>query len=216
MLISAVQGSDLEHDPLEGPELVRALGGYGGLLRRLHGVELEGFGDLSLPDGATEPVGSFPDHASSVQASTDWGLPYLIDHELGDGQTVDRIQELLARHEELFTGPEIGVLLHDDPGLDHLFLERESMRITGLIDPEPRSGDPMWDLATFDFHYPDLIRHLLAGYGDVPEDAELRFELYGLTRAVGCARWEHERGIDITRPLSEVSRRTTQLLGLLG
>lgn len=216
MICTAVPGTDLQHDPLEGPALVETLEGYGDLLRRLHGVVLVGFGDLEFrSDSATDPVGSFPDHASHVRASLDWSLPYVIEHGLVTAEAVTRIEEIIARHEELIAGPGQGVFLHDDAGLDHLFVDRTTMEITGLIDFEPRSGDPAWDLATFAYHYPDLATHLFGGYGRVPDDLELRLELYRLLRAVGCARWEHELGMDISYALNSIDRHSSRLKALL-
>jgi aminoglycoside phosphotransferase (APT) family kinase protein len=217
IVISAVSGTDLEHDPLEGRDLIEAIEGYGRLLRRLHSVTLEGFGDLVFPDpSATDPVGPFPDHASHVRASPDWAFPYVLERALVNADVADRVREVIARHDELVEGPARGVLVHDDPGLDHLFIEREHMQITGLIDFEPRSADPVWDLATFAFHYPHVIDHLIKGYGSCPDDLDLRLELYGLVRAIGCARWDHERGFDIDRTCREIERRSAGLLALLG
>ena len=216
VIVTAVEGTDLQHDPVEGDALIEAIRGYGDLLRRLHTIELEGFGDLRFDRPGAEPTGSYTDHASAVTHSTDWGMPYLLEHRLIEATTSERIAEILDRHEELFTGPQRGVLLHDDPGLDHLFIARDDMRITGLIDFEPRSGDPAWDVAAFAFHYPDLAPHLIDGYGDgLPDDLDVRVELYGLTRAAGCARWDHERGFDISRPLAEIERGTAKLLPLV-
>jgi aminoglycoside phosphotransferase (APT) family kinase protein len=217
VLITAVAGTDLQHDPLEGAALAHAIEGYGALLRRLHDVPLQGFGELDFTEAsATEPVGRFADHAEHVRAAPDWGLPYATERGLVGADVADAIRDILARHEELFLGPNDGVLVHDDPGLDHLFVERKQMRITGLIDFEPHSADPAWDLAAFGFHYPHLLGHLLDGYGQCPDDVDLRLEVYGLVRAVGCARWDHERGFDIERSLNEIVRRTNHLEALLG
>lgn len=217
MICTAVPGTDLQHDPLEGPALVETLEGYGDLLRRLHSVALVGFGDLVFRSASAEdPVGSFPNHASHVRASLDWSLPYVLEHRLVTRDAATLIEEILARHGELVAGPEQGVFLHADAGLDHLFVDRASMEITGLIDFEPRSGDPAWDLSTFAYHYPDLAAHLLDGYGTLPDDLDQRLELYGLLRAVGCARWEHERAMNIDYPLSEIARRSGRLKELLG
>lgn len=214
MITTAVSGTDLEHDPLEGSALIDVLGGYGDLLRRLHTVTLDGFGDLEFRDSKLgDPEGLFGDHASHIRASLDWSLPYVVDNELVNAQAAAVLEEILDRNEEFVHGPTEGVLLHDDPGLDHLFVDRTSMRITGLIDFEPRSGDPAWDLSAFAYHYPDLASHLFDGYGSLPEDLELRLELYGLLRAVGCARWEHERGIDIAYALDQIARRSSSIKG---
>lgn len=215
MIISAVPGSDLQNDPLKGDALAEALTSFGELLRRLHAVDLAGFGDLVFAEGAPEPVGLYADHASHIRACPDWGLGYLVERALVGPAQADEIREIAARQEELFPGPSRGVLLHDDAGLDHVFVERSRLQITGVIDFEPRSGDPAWDLAVFAFHYRELLRHVVEGYGDVPDDFALRCELYGLVRAVGCARWDHERDFDITRPLDEIARRTSYLKSLL-
>jgi aminoglycoside phosphotransferase (APT) family kinase protein len=216
MITTAVEGTDLQHDPLDGRALASVLEGYGELLRSLHSVELEGFGDLEFQEAKVgDPVGPFTDNASHIRRSLDWSLPYVVEHDFVAPEHVRRIETILDRNEELVVGPDTGVLLHNDPGLDHLFVERTSMRITGLIDFEPRSGDPAWDLSVFAYHYPELAHHLMGGYGSLPGDLDVRLRLYGLLRAVGCASWEHERGMDIAYPLAQIARRLKELEALL-
>ena len=215
MIITAVAGTDLEHDPLEGDELVNAIRAFGDLLRRLHTITLDGFGEIELQGSGAR--GKYSDHRTVVARSVDWSMPYLGEHELVEHSTRARVAEILERHEELFTGPDQAVLLHDDAGLDHLFIDRRSMRITGLIDFEPWAGDPGWDISTFAYHYPHLAEHFIDGYGDgVPDDLDVRIDLYGMARAVGCARWEHERGLDVTRALREIHERSARLGHRLG
>lgn len=215
VLLSALEGTDLEHDPPGDPELVDALRSCGALLRRLHTVELEGFGELELGDGP-EPRGASPDYASHLRGSPDWGLPYLVHRRMLPEATEGRVRDVLARHEEVVRPPDRGVLIHGDLGLDHVFVEREEMRITGIIDFEPEAADPTWDLAIFGFHFPRLLAHLLEGYGPVPDDLDVRLELYGLLRAIGCARWEDERGMDVAHRLREIEQRTTAMERRLG
>jgi aminoglycoside phosphotransferase (APT) family kinase protein len=216
IIVSAVAGTDLQHDPLDGAALAETVAAFGALLGRIHTVRTDGFGPLDFRDAAaSEPVGESADHASHVRASTSWGLPYLVAKGLVPDQLAARVGSVLARHEELFAAPAHGVLVHDDPGLDHVFVDRTRMRITGVIDFEPASADPAWDLGAFAFHYPHLVRYLLDGYGDTPDDLDVRLELYGLVRAVGSARWEHELGFDITRPLDEIARRCVHLEALV-
>jgi aminoglycoside phosphotransferase (APT) family kinase protein len=216
MIVTAVGGSDLLHDPLDGDDLWRAIAGYGELLRRLHTIELEGFGELEFaPAKVGDPVGEFADYASAMRHSLDWALPYLIEKKLVSHEQVERIQNVLERSGEVVTAPNTGVLLHDDAGLDHLFVDRTSMEITGLIDFEPRSDDPIRDLAIFAYYYPGLAPHLFDGYGPVPDDVELRMKLYRLLRAVGSARWEHERRLDVADPLAEIEQQSRELNGML-
>lgn len=215
VLLSAVEGTDLEHDPPDDSELVEILHRCGALLRRLHTVELEGFGELELGDGP-EPRGASPDHASHVRKSPDWGFAYLVERGLVSDETEARVRDVLARHEELVRPPDRGILIHGDLGLDHVFVERKGMRITGIIDFEPDSADPVWDLAIFGFHFPTLLAHLLEGYGPVPDDLDVRLELYGLLRAIGCARWEDERGIDVVGRLREIDRLRSAMERRLG
>lgn len=216
MIVSAVPGTDLQHDPLEGDSLAAVLEGYGALLRRLHSIELEGFGDLEFQDAKVgDPIGPFDDHASSIRRGLDWSLPYVIEKRLLSADRVSLIEEILVRNDEIVSGPARGVFLHDDPGLDHLFVDRSSMRITGLIDFEPKSGDPAWDPAVFAYHYPDLAGHLYSGYGPLPDDFDDRLVFYGLLRAVGCARWEHEQGMNIEYPLAQIESCSTQIKALL-
>ncbi len=214
MIVTGVPGTDLEHDPLTGHALIEAIEGYGELLRRLHGEVLEGFGDLDFrTPGAEAPTGEFATHAASVRVS--WGLGYLLEQGLLSPQVGEQIVEVMDRHEELLTAPVHGVFNHGDPGLDHLFVDRGTMKITGLIDFEPESADPATDLAAFAYHLPDLIGHLLHGYGEVPADLPLRLELYGLMQAVGSVRWEHERVPHVTPAVDDLVERAARTHALL-
>lgn len=216
VIVTALEGSSLEQDLLEGGDLATALAAYGDLLRRLHEVLLEGFGALRGPEqGRPDPWGWAPDHPTWLRAVPEWGLPYLEEHGLVTGALVRRVIDVFARHEQVVPPPDHGVFVHGDPGLDHLFVDRKTMRITGLIDFEPASADPTWDLATFAYHYPHLIDRLLAGYGPTPDDLPLRLEVYGLARAIGVARWVHERASDARRELDEIANRATRLRSLL-
>ena len=214
VLIAQVDGSDLEREPLTHEQLGNAVEQLGRVVAHLHSVPLDGFGDLAFTDpSASDPVGAFADHASNVRATLHgWSFPYVTEHRLIGAETADRVREVITRHDELIGGLEQGVLVHDDLALEHVFVERDTIRITGLIDFEPRSSDPMWDLAVFAFQYPHLAPHLLRGYGGTyPDDVDRRLDFYGLIRALGTARWEHEKQMSIERALREIDRLSAKL-----
>ncbi len=215
VILRAVPGTDLEHDPLEGDELRRVLADSGRLMRRLHTITLDGFGELER-DG-DDVIGEKKDHRSYLRSRLAWGLPYLVARGLLTAETHDDVVRLIDHADVLAPPPPRGSLLHGDVGLDHIFVDRTTMTITGLIDFEAECADPIVDLGSFHYFYPDLIDHVLGGYGDLPSDIDVRLELYGLVQAIGSTRWDHEKGFPqyIEHGCSEIVRRTKKLRELL-
>jgi aminoglycoside phosphotransferase (APT) family kinase protein len=216
VIVSAVAGTDLQHDPLEGDELARVLAESGEVMRQLHGVTVDGFGELEQLDDDTV-AGEEDDHLSYLRERIAWGLPYLLQHDLVTSDTHDAVLEIVEAAERLAPTPARGSLLHGDVGLDHIFVDRSTMKITGLIDFEPEVADPTVDLGSFDYFYPDLIAYVLEGYGDLPDDIDVRLAFYGLVQTVGSTRWDHEKGLTqyVPRGLEEIERRADLLRALL-
>lgn len=71
------------------------------------------------------------------------------------------------------------------------------------------------DLAIFGYHYPDLFAYLVEGYGAVPDDLQLRLELYGLIRGIGSVRWEHERVPNVAPDVEDLVERAGRVHGML-
>jgi aminoglycoside phosphotransferase (APT) family kinase protein len=210
-IITALTGSSIAKDPLEGAALADALAHYGAMLRLLHAVELPGFGAF-----VELGRGKHPTLADATRTLPNWGLPYLHEHGLLDDATVANVRHVVERHEELYSFRGPAVFIHGDPGFDHVFADRITMKITGLIDFEPRAADPAMDLGIFAFHYPLKLEYLLAGYGPVPDDMAVRVDFHAMLRGVGASRWMHEKGLRIDDHLPEVTHRAARLSKMLG
>lgn len=181
----------------------------GGLLARLHRIEVRGFGPLVGP-----LQGAFPDWAPVIDL---WlrvvdgasGEPF---RSLGVAT-----REVEGRMERLagWTRPAAARLLHGDFKLEHVLVQDGA--ISGLIDLEcALSGDPLWDLArwsTFE-PAPEVWDRFLGGYGSgLPGDLGVRLALYRIRQSVeiglhALSRGDRRRLAQVKRNLERDLRRT--------
>jgi aminoglycoside phosphotransferase (APT) family kinase protein len=134
------------------------------------------------------------------------GLPYLEHHALVSGETADSIRKLSDQYENLLCQCGDGRLLHEDLHSAHILVDRETERVTGIIDfGEAQSGDPAWDLALFSFwEEAQGLDYLLEGYepGEgATRDLPVRIPFYRLLQATSLTRWAHEYWLIEQMPL---------------
>jgi aminoglycoside phosphotransferase (APT) family kinase protein len=155
--------------PLRGSEPeFRAVGAQ---LRAVHDISLEGFGSLVVRGGNVSGVDR--SWADTGRRRTTRLSP-VVDAGLVAAELLDRAALAVDTWQELFTGVEVGHLLHGDFHPRHVFAAEGS--ITGIIDwGDATSGDPVYDLARVlhsglleqDIdHGFTLVRAALASYGD--------------------------------------------------
>lgn len=163
------------------PAVARQLGA---LLRRLHGVEIDGFGfidtDRLRREGVVKGLDSSYDLYFAKRLEDH--LAYLRDHELLTALDVARIWRLIDAHRALLARGH-GVLVHRDPALWNVLGTPE--RITAVIDwDDAVSGDPADDLGMLLCFYDDaFMTELMAGYWNdepVPADFNRRVWLHCL------------------------------------
>ena len=152
-----------------GPESERSLhlaGQVGAFLSRMHGVQPDGFGELS-GSGA----GRHPTYAAHLVHVTDAAVARLAAAPVQgiDLGVVRSAGDYLQTRAGLLEPPRAS-LLHKDAGPDHWFVEGD--RIVGLIDLEAvEGGDPAADLAGWDYWRSWPLPYapteaVVSGYGD--------------------------------------------------
>ncbi|MCA1810133.1 MAG: aminoglycoside phosphotransferase family protein, partial [Lentisphaerae bacterium] len=166
---------------LNVPVVARQLGE---LLRRLHAVELDGFGfidtDRLRRDGVL--TGLDRSYADYFDKRLEDHLGYLADHGLLEPGEIREVRRLLNLHRPLLQRSR-GVLVHRDPALWNVLGTPE--RITAVIDwDDAVSGDPADDLGVLCcFHDADFMDAVMAGYdaaGSLPDDFQRRIWLHCL------------------------------------
>lgn len=148
---------------------VAALTEAGAQLRRVHRIELTGYGGLASGDlqrsgdpcGVT-PAGPFDSwDAFTSQGSPD--LEELVAAQVLPDRSAIRIAATLRDHAEAIRFDRPGVLLHADLKLEHILTDPG--RAVALIDwGDVTAGDPWYDLARFSMADPGSLRALLDGY----------------------------------------------------
>lgn len=166
----------------------------GRLLRLVHGIEVDGFGWLSVgPDGAAK--GWNADWFEMMRDEVDWSLPYVLKHGLLGGDPIERAGRVFLEHEASLRGVGARSLLHGDIRPDHVFVADGI--VTGILDFQGRVGDPVYDIAKWSLlGGPGGLDAVLEGYGadeGILAGIAERLDVYVLVEALGILRWLHER-----------------------
>ena len=169
--VPSVIAHSLNGGPLGAPVLILSLiagcadddpavvASAGAVMRRVHEVQLPGFGPLVPIHG--EWRGQYDSWAEAVAASVS-AVPELVAAGVLD-------PELAQRAVQVATGPLVdfrggGVLLHRDLKEAHLF--GDAGALTGLIDwGDAWVGDPLLDLARLSMAPPAVFTAFVDGYG---------------------------------------------------
>lgn len=170
----------------------------GRILRRLHGVRLDGFGFIDTErlrrDGGL--CGIHRRYEDFFCCRLEEHLAYVVDHGLLTPAIADEVTalvaELLPRH-----APQQASLVHRDPAWWNLIGTPRS--ITGLIDwDDAVAGDPADDLAMLRcFHDAEYCAAVEAAYwGDTTPDADFpeRIALHWLRNMLWKATLRHQLG----------------------
>lgn len=172
----------------------------GELLRQIHTIAIDGFGLLDETHYRQSGVAKGGDMSWSVAILKPIAaaLDYLTRTHMLDYGAVSAVQSLIGEHVDVIEAVTEANLLHGDLGLNHIIVDTEAETVVGLIDFGERSGgDPIWDLATFDWARGANYEALLEGYAPSPDDYQAlrdRFGLYSVLQAVPWAHRWHLRG----------------------
>lgn len=189
-------GESLAHVSLPPDDLRDLLLELGAHLRALHEIQLPGFGWLDEDVFRTtgEVRGWAETWRSALLEDVPESLEYLVHVGSLTSAEVEHAQMAVDSGSALVDGWTDGRLLHGDLGLLHVWIEREALRVTSVIDFGDRSaGDPAYDFEDFE---PEHLRQLMVGYEreGLTEEFATRVAFYALVRALPWARKWHQRG----------------------
>lgn len=162
-----VRSEGFAHERMNRAARLAACADMGGYLRRLHAIEVDGFGALQA-DGLTAEHPGLEQWLAARAANIDVALN-LAGAEAKDSAPLTAAQQLLR---ESYTGP--ARLCHGDFAGKNLLLARG--RLAAVVDWEGACGsDPAFDVAYFYFWHKDqdCLNALLASY-DPPEPEAFR------------------------------------------
>lgn len=179
---------------LDIPATARQLGGH---LRRLHGIECEGFGFFNterLKSGGTLK-GLCSSYRDYFNTRLDEHLAYLGRHEIIGRRDLENIRGILRDASPLLDLAR-GTLVHRDAALWNVLGTPSS--VEAIIDwDDCVSGDPADDLGVLAcFHDDDFMLPLIEGYGAAALDRsfQLRIKLHTLRNLLWKAKLRHSLG----------------------
>lgn len=189
LVVSFVDGQPTEH-----PEVLAAAGGW---LRRVHDIQLTGWGPLVVDPGTGAARGRYQSWAEAIRAELA-GIPDLVTAGLLTPAVADTILAVVEVEQVLEDrGP--AVLLHNDLKPAHIFGSGDpSFELTAIIDwGDARVGDPVADLARMSMAGPAVAAEFFAGYGiSVTADLDDRLARYRLCWNAAALSYEYEAGGD--------------------
>ena len=200
-VVSELPGTTLRAYDQDGASLEPLLEMLGGVVARLHGVEMRGFGlidtqpllDGGGPPGPERPGGTAATWHEYIQRQLDAHLEACL--RAGDlrPDAACRARELLTDG-DLYPADPSPALLHGDLGNHNVLTDGTA--VTALLDWEDcLAGDPIYDIAFWaTFHPPGRHEAFLGGYRavhELPEDFSVRFWLYFLR--IALAKTVHRR-----------------------
>lgn len=156
----------------------------GTIFSLIHTVSTSGFGEL---DGSGQgEYKTFLDRLQQLYESK-WYIQELAQkYEIAE-ETIEKTNEYIKKYEKLVTNTE-SKLLHNDYRPIHIFFENNE--ICGVIDFEvARAGDPIQDLATWDYYFWDRFpfEWLTSGYTNktlFDKDFDIKLNVYKLISCI--------------------------------
>lgn len=189
---------------IDRSELRNILNEAGKYLSMIHRVKTTGFGSIDA-NGKGE-YNSWSEYVLHRTYNSDKYFEIAEVRDIERGQ-IKRNLDILSRHRKFFD--EIKVwLLHGDFGFEHIFVG--GTEITGIIDfGNGKSGDPVLDLAWWDFFHRDdkqPLEWIKEGYldkGTLDKDFGLRMNLYKLVLSLDLLDYYHEgnfgEGVEVAK-----------------
>jgi aminoglycoside phosphotransferase (APT) family kinase protein len=164
----------------------------GAALRRLHAVELEGFGRLDdeVFSGDRKVRGWSDSWRQSVLDPLPEAMGYLSG--VLSSERHDHLAQVLTSVVPSIEDISDPRLLHGDFGGSHVYVDLDGSQIMGVVDfGERASGHWLWDFCEWDLASMDTLRR---GYGAVEVDFDVSLDRYLLIKAVPWAAKWHRRG----------------------
>lgn len=190
IILSRVPGEALNTIELTSEQERDIYSQAGRLLRNIHTIKVDGFGELVAENGKLKGDAStwqeYWNNKRHERISTE--VAYMLEHNFIDQKEADK---LLAIGESIQgVEPPESVLLHKDFHGSHIFTDKKT--ITGVIDLGGLiGGDPRFDVAmSLFFQKPAQQRAFKEGYGKDSEDPVV--EKYIALIAANKVVWRHQ------------------------
>lgn len=196
LALSAIPGTTLGRlgGPSTGPPAAWAAAGAA--IRKLH--------DAPLPPRIGQAGRSIPALTAALDAECD----LLVTSGLLPADLVTRNRQVA----EAALRPWTPAFTHGDLQIAHIFVDRDSNEVTGIIDwSEAGQGDPMHDLATFTLGHEEHLDDVLTGYGPHPDLDQDAIRAWWSLRSLLAIRWLSEHGFDPFTPGCEVDVLRSQM-----
>ncbi len=171
----------------------------GEMLRKLHTVQVDGYGAFG-EDGVADPAKTNTEYLARR-------FTHGIDrfrHYGGGEALAQRLEEIFAAHADVIAQSPGAVFAHDDFQPHNVLAVRDTdgrLQLTGLLDfGNARASDPTCDLAKALFcsehDAPGSAPHILAGYGQISHlDPEAALWIYTLVHRVTMWMWLRHVGV---------------------
>lgn len=192
MIMSAAHGVELSRAQLLPHEKLNIYEEMGDTLRRIHSIQIEGFGELEVIDSQLEGKSkSWSEYWDSDNNLDRKELHYLAE---SGAATQEEMIAVEAIHREIsLLKIEKGSLLHLDLNPNHVFVQNN--KISSIIDlGRLISGDPRYDIAMcLAFQNSEEQERFKKGYGELSTDPVV--DKYLLTILAGKVEWSYKMGL---------------------
>lgn len=222
MIIEGVAGEDLAgigaSDPLYQP-LIAEVAEH---MRSLHAKALEGFGLVDLVYFRTTGIvrGVHARWSEYLRHQVEGDLTVLESEGIVRTSQAQKLRKLVEEVGRQLDPIVSASHLHGDLGSEHVYVDRQSCSVVGLIDfADVLVGDPAFDLVRFDVWHDDYKHRrqaLIDAYGTegaIGESMRIATDLYTAIQFAGNARFALERAGDPREHniggLAEVLQRAT-------
>ena len=190
MVMAKARGVDLRGAALSDEQMRPLLLEIGRNLRKLHSVEVDGFGFLRV-DSAGNCRGEHANWKGAALAAVEPGLAKLAANPHFTQANIPLAERIISENAHILESVERGSLLHGDLGMIHLFADLKRRKITSFIDfGECKSGDPVWDFVDVRWRH---VNTILEGYAPVERmraEFDDRFYLCAILRnLIWTVRW---------------------------
>lgn len=176
----------------------------GAEMRKLHTVQLSGFGPLQRNGDKYE--GAYKTQWDSIEGdlTTSWWAQHAVETGALSQESLADLQSVFRKHKNLFTLPQ-ATLIHADlsRSMKNAVVDPETHKISGIIDFENViAGDPVQDVANFMFwgeYNQEDFDAFFKGYGNElrqNNDFQTKLLLFQLKKAHEMSVYYKQRGDD--------------------
>ncbi|MBU0962448.1 MAG: aminoglycoside phosphotransferase family protein [Nanoarchaeota archaeon] len=181
-------GDIINYDSLNQEQINVALKNMGHSLSIIHSIKTRGFGPFNL-----NGVGTWSNWSQILEDKLE-SLEKIYRYNIITSKLKEGLNLAIDKNSELSDHPN-PCLIHGDYNLTNLLIDN-SQNITGIVDMEHcYSGDPIYDLALFDYYYSKqgFLKILMSGYSNIDLEKEKKKILfYKAIISISKLAWKYE------------------------